>query len=90
MCVPDMVRGFPAACEALGVKSTPFGFADYQRGATFIRNNREDDRGTRSGGRRREVADWVFAHNPDESGEYAFHANHSDIAVLAALARAAS
>ncbi|MGA2068328.1 MAG: PIG-L family deacetylase [Thermoguttaceae bacterium] len=85
MCVPDPVNReyLQQTCDALGVKSSPFTFADYQRDAAFARNDREQMNAALLRAVGDEKFDWVFTHNPDEFGEYAFHANHSETVQVA-------
>jgi LmbE family N-acetylglucosaminyl deacetylase len=84
MCVPDPRRKdyLQQTCEALGVRSSPVSFADYQGGAPFTGNDREQMVNALAGAVDGAKFDWVFTHSRHPSGEYGGHTNHSEMVSL--------
>ena len=83
----DRANFFAEWCASLDVRPVALWFADYQEGAAFYQNERDEVRKALLGAARGEKFDWVFTHNPDDLGEYGFHPNHREAAeVVSGLA----
>lgn len=85
MCVPaaDRRRYFDECCSAPKVSGVSMGFADYQGGAAFSRNNRGAMEGQLLKAVGGERYDYVFTHRRHPAGEYGGHANHDECRALA-------
>ncbi len=84
LCVPDPQRQvyFDSYCAATGVAGRRFTFRDYQSGATFSENNRDQLISTVQEILAESSFNYIFTHSKDQGGEYGGHTNHDEVRLV--------